>query len=422
MNIVLLSHTFLPVVGGRELVVHHLALWLHRLGHDVRVVVPGGWWKNRRYRSEYRVTRYPNVVKGRLRAKTWRSWIREKEMLSQISLDLKRGGADVIHAHTTYPSGYLAALARAAIPSAPPLIITPHGADINVIPSIGHGLRMDPQIREKIDHALTDCDRVTAISLGMEKTLVGALHEAGVCREKIVRVPNGVDVSRFNLDRVSAGTRIRQKFPIPYWARPVVTVGNYHERKGHEVVIEAMARVVEVEPRAFLVIVGRGTDVLEGLIQEFSVSDHVLLAGAIGQPRFPQAPGAEPDDSLADILVAAEVYVAAGIEQSAEGMSLAVLEAMAAGLPIVATDISGNRDLVENAQHGYVVPPKDVSAMADGILGILGDQEARSVMSGLARQRASEYAWEGVARRYLEVYEDAISGVREPALVEEAEQ
>lgn len=407
MNIVLLSHTFLPVVGGRELVVHHLALALHRLGHEVRVVVPGGWWKNRGFQSEYRVDRYPNLVKASLRDKNWRSRFREKEMLAQIKWDIRRSGADVIHAHTTYPAGYLGVLARKDLKTRPAFVITPHGADINVIPSIGHGLRMDGEIRDKIGYALAECDVVTAISGGIADVIEHALDEARVARSKIVGVPNGVDVSRFDRDREAARRRVSVRLKVPDGARLIVTVGNYHKRKGQEIAVRAMSEIIKRYPRVFLVIAGRGTQGLQRVVSERGLDEHVHLAGPISQP----AGSDYGDDLLADLLAAADVYVAAGIEESAEGMSLAVLEAMAASLPVVATDISGNRDLIADGVYGHVVSPNSASELAEGVLRILRNPEAGRRMAMLCRERALEYSWDRIAKRYVEVYRSATSDI-----------
>jgi glycosyltransferase involved in cell wall biosynthesis len=101
------------------------------------------------------------------------------------------GGFDVVHAHTTYPNGYAAARTRRF--SAAPLIITPHGEDINVIPELGFGARLDPQKNRKIEFALRHARTVTAIS----ETIVASLQDAGVPPGRIVRIPNGVDLERF---------------------------------------------------------------------------------------------------------------------------------------------------------------------------------------------------------------------------------
>ena len=152
MNIVLYVNSFLPALGGREVVVHYLAREFKRLGHNVRVLGPAGWWRLRKMRFEYPVHRWP----------TLRKFVPEKVQYAQLVLDNLMWGADVIHAHSTYPNGY--AVAKLRRRTNIPLVVTPHGEDIHVIPEINFGLRLDPVTEKKIKTALQSAQLVTAIS------------------------------------------------------------------------------------------------------------------------------------------------------------------------------------------------------------------------------------------------------------------
>jgi glycosyltransferase involved in cell wall biosynthesis len=77
------------------------------------------------------------------------------------------------------------------------------------------------------------------------------------------------------------------------------------------------------------------------------------------------------DDMLAVIYNASDMYISAGIDDGAEGLPLTVLEAMAAGLPILATNISGNMDVIQNEVNGYLIPPSDPSNLADTVIKLL---------------------------------------------------
>ena len=106
------------------------------------------------------------------------------------------------------------------------------------------------------------------------------------------------------------------------------------------------------------------------------------------------------------------MYVSAGVQRNSEGLSLAVLEAMAAGLPIAATRISGNTDVVTDGVNGLLTEPADETALAHAILRMLSDDLLRQRMSSAARETASRYGWVNVAQRYVKVYEDAIAQAR----------
>ncbi len=384
MNIVLYSNSFLPHIGGRELVVHHLARSLHELGHDVRVLGPAGWWRLRKYKYEYPVYRYP-VVRGRFK---------DPVRLLQLLADITWRGCDVIHAHITYPSGYIAGLLKRVRDI--PLILTPHGVDIHTIPELGHGLRLNPHLRKKIDYAVRQADAVTAISNSVECALLAA----GAEPSKLHRIANGVDLERF---RKPAEVDVRAWLGLPRNARILVTVGNYHPRKGQETLIRAMPRVLDGMPDARLVIVGRNTEALAPLIAERELIGKVIITGELsGAERTRET----ETDWLAAIHASSSVYMSAGTAEGAEGLSLALLEAMAAGLPTVATDISGNRDIIKDGENGYLVPPGDEEGVAQRVVNLLEREALRAAMSARARETVQEFSWRNIANLYLDLYQD----------------
>ena len=389
MKIVLYVNSFLPQIGGKELVVHYLAQALYQLGHEVRVIGPGRWWKDRGIVFGYPVFRYPILTRK----------LPELVKLSQLSLDLLINGCDVIHAHVTYPCGYLAARVKGLL--SVPLVITPHGVDIHVIPEIGHGLRLDPELAKKIGYALEKADALTAISA----SVVASLKDAGAPANKIITVSNGVDFERFGS---GSGQSVRNWLCIPESARLLVAVGNYHPRKGHELMVKAMPQILEAEPLAHLVIVGRDNDVLSPLIDNLGLHGKVICPGEL---KFPinittsGNNGANQTDLLANLYAAAEIFISAGISEGAEGLSLALLEAMAAGLTVVGSNISGNRDIVINRENGVLVEPGDVNGLALTIIDILRTPSSDLKMGQMAKSTAEQYRWEFIAQQYLKVYQ-----------------
>ena len=393
MNIVLYVNSFLPSIGGREIVVHNLALSLSKLGHRVRVVGPSGWWSYRKIRFEYPLHRWP----------TLKGLFNEQVMLSKLLLDTTIWRCDVIHAHSTYPSGYVAV--KLKILRNIPLVVTPHGEDIHTIPEIGYGQRLDPVQGPKIEFTLKKAELLTAIS----DSIVNSFLDAGAPKEKIRKIPNGVDTERF---QGTVLADVRKWLQLPKNSRLIVTVGNYRPLKGHEVLVRAMPMILKSEPRARLVIVGRHSNELNPLLRDLGLDGKVKLTGPIDFPSIaskdsnPQNP--QKPDWIASIYRNSEMYVSSGLGEGAEGLSLAVLEAMAAGLPIVATNISGNRDIIKNGENGLLVPPDDSDYLAKAILQILINNQTRIRMRVNAKELASKYEWNQVAQEYLAVYQEAI--------------
>ncbi len=394
MKIVLYVNSFLPTIGGREMVVHYLAKAYQKLGHDVRVFGPSGWRENRNRDLGYPVYRYPTVA----------NFFPNQTRLLQLFGDVVCRGCDIIHAHVTYPAGYISAHLKKI--KNIPLVITPHGNDIHVIPELGHGLRLDPQKNKKIKYALDNAELLTAISGSVEASLL----DAGASAEKIRYIPNGVDIERFSKH---AARNIFDWLGVPDSSKLIVTVGGYNRRKGQDVIVRAMPSVLKKEANAILVVVGRNTEALVPLIESLDLAGKVILTGGIAPPivtgdqRNIQVSGS--GDRLADIYSRSEMYVSAGVAEGAEGLSLAVLEAMASGLPVVASNISGNRDIVVDHENGLLVEPGDHELLAEAILKVFHDEALRKKMKVKARAVAEQYRWQKIAAMYLDIYNEAIS-------------
>jgi len=391
LNIVLLCNSFLPHIGGKELVVYYLAKSYKELGHEVRVVGPSSWLNNRQYKYGFPVRRYPSLVRG----KPENSWLRERELYYQMVFDLNVWGCDILHAHITYPFGYLAAKYKKKHPTVP-LILTPHGNDIHTIPELGHGLRLNPELNLKIEHAITTCDAVTAISESMASSIL----DAGADVSKIHNIPNGVDIDRFQ--KINNYPDIRQWLNLPENEKIILSVGNYHPRKGLQVLIKAMPEILSKVKNTRLILIGRGTDILKPLINELKLESHVTLTGSI---PFPTLDSDSSKDHLAGVYNICDIYISAGIDEGSEGLSLAMLEAMAASTSIIATNISGNRELVSEKKNGILVQPNSEKALSEKIIALLLDNELREEMSVFSRKKCDKYSWFSIAKQYILMYE-----------------
>ncbi len=400
MNIILYSHTFLPDVGGREVVMYQLGRALIARGHTVRVVGPQGFLENRQGAYDIPIVRYPRLLFGRALSDKYEQGLLELQMMPQLALDIALRGADVIHSHVLYPAGYVASLVRKLMPGKA-LVVTPHGVDINVAEDRGYGMRLDGNLRRKIDLALTECDAVTAISEGIFE----ALCQTPVENSKIHKIGNGIDLTRF------AGTStldVRKTLELPTNAKIILTVGNYTPLKGHEDLIQAMPFVLKQIPSAKLVIVGANTDHLRGLAEDLSVGGSVVITGEMPIPA-PHTGAHISPDLLAEIYKTSSVYISASNREGAEGLSLSLLDAMAASLPVVGTNIVGNRDVIENGVNGYLVPPGCISSLSSAIVEIFTNDSQAISMAKESLKIAEKRSWDKVAQQYEKIYERVLS-------------
>jgi glycosyltransferase involved in cell wall biosynthesis len=269
---------------------------------------------------------------------------------------------DVIDAHYFYPDGVAAA--RVARRFSRPLVITARGSDINLIAKISGPGRL---IRQAAEQAAS----VIAVSAALRRELIGL----GVVGDHVEVVRNGVDTSLFCLrDRRLA----REALGLD--ARPLVaSVGNLVREKGHELVLTAVARLDGVQ----VAIVGAGPE--KQRLQTLAAG-----LGLGGRARFMDN---MPQAKLADLYGAADVLA---LGSTREGWPNVLLEAMACGTPVVATNVGGVMEIVGDDSVGAVVTRRDPEEFATALRRIIERGSNREQI----RSYASRFDWGSVARRH----------------------
>jgi glycosyltransferase involved in cell wall biosynthesis len=212
-----------------------------------------------------------------------------------------------------------------------------------------------------------------------------AISVEGAPPEHIVVVPNGicVDDYRESMDR----TTLRAELGLPSGSRLIGSVGRLTYQKGHDLLIAALAQLRSRDVDLLLVGVGEGMERLRAVARGLGVEQRVHFAGY--------------RRDVQRLLGALDLYVHPA---RFEGMPNALLEAMAAGCPIIASAVDGNRELIEDGIHGWLVAPEDVDVLASAIDGVLRDRLAAAQRGAAAQQRVVERfsvdtmvdAWEAV--------------------------
>jgi len=201
-------------------------------------------------------------------------------------------------------------------------------------------------------------------------------------------IPNGVDLTLFGDRHIE---------PLPEFAEGIniLFVGRLEARKGVSCLLDAFARVKSELPHTRLLIVGpySASDMkpLEHRIRSLSLRDVHFL-------------GCLPERELARCYRTAHVFCAPSLGSESFGMVL--LEAMAAGLPIVASDIAGYRMVVRHQKEAYLVPPGNVEAIAQGLLTLLCQPDLRYSMVKQGQATVSRYTWEKISTEILDFYID----------------
>lgn len=209
-------------------------------------------------------------------------------------------------------------------------------------------------------------DKVFAVSEQVRRYTIDVDR---VPADRVETLYNGLDLSRW-----STVTRAAVDPQLPL----IVTVGNIRRVKGHDVFLRAAAIVVSKFPRARFSIAGEVLDAeffaeLQGLAQQLGIAQQVSFPGGVTDlPSFFRGAG---------------LFV---LPSRSEGFSNAIIEAMAAELPVVATDVGGNAEAVVDGTTGRIVPPEDVDALAAAMLELLENPERARAMAEAGRGRVKE--------------------------------
>ncbi|MEM8739497.1 MAG: glycosyltransferase family 4 protein [Planctomycetota bacterium] len=353
MRICLFTPTFLPSLGGAERMADTLARGLTERGHALCVLAPrprpdAGPAPEARHPSPgspglpYAVARYRRPPAQHL-------W---PELLAWRLRRLhRRWPFDVVLAFYAYPTGYAAT--RAARRLRTPVVVTPRGADLY---PLFHALRK-PRVKATIAAGYRDADRIVSISNWLTQRIVQVTGRTLEQLPPIDAVPNGIDLQAFDADLAAADPG---RLPLDEDTPFLLHMGRVVPVKQVDVAVKAVARCAAAlrERGVRYAIVGDGADLepLRAQIAQQHLSDTVLTLG--------RRSGAE----RAWLLRHARGFVTASRE---EGMPNAVLEAMAAGLPTLASDIGPHRELLEDRGWGLLHRAGDPEDLAQRLLQLL---------------------------------------------------
>lgn len=397
MKIALYSHLYLPNVGGAEIQIHNLATALKKAGHEVFVFLPWSNWSalgTLRRKLNYRAL--PLLPKTHTLAVDAMERGHERHWLVGVQLRAWQRllGCDVWHVHGGYPSGALVVqeLTRMSVPA----VLTCHGEDIQTLPAIGYGVRLERRRNDRVVDALQRFDGVIAIS----RSIRDEYAAAGVAAERTYCVPNGVDVPRIQRLQVDRDA-VRRRHGVAEGLPVLLTIGRNHPKKGYHLIPAVAAQLKAAGYEFEWWIAGRGAE------QVVQASVRAGLGGRIralqtkigGTCCLDSLPGAD----AIELYKSADVFV---FPTLLESFGLVVVEAMAAGLPVVASAAPGVSGIIDHDRTGLLVPIGDPDALALAIARLLDDPQLGRSLAAKASQAAARYAVGQVAKECVDVYRE----------------
>jgi glycosyltransferase involved in cell wall biosynthesis len=374
-----------------EILIHQVAARTADLGHRVTVLAPNKGLDT--HDLPYRL--WPVRGLGPL-SPLLPVQICEWFYLLQLLLAHRALSFDVLHCHALYPTGYIGAMFERR--TKVPLVTTSQGGDFHGVREIGYGLGLNPDPAPKIRQAIRAARAVTCVSRMIRDRAVSY----GIPSDRLFDIANGVDLEWF--DSLEDLSLPEEMASIPSSARLLLSVGRNHPKKRLEDVIRAFAYIAGQYDDLFCIIVGHGVPSLEPLVRELAVERRVYLLEQI--PKITShrwSPDMRfPARELLAIYKRGHIFA---LPSLAEGFALVIAEAMAAGLPVITTDVPGNNDIVRHGENGFLVPVRSPQALAEQIGRLLDDPQLHARMSANARGTAAGYDWNEITRKYLEVYE-----------------
>lgn len=294
--------------------------------------------------------------------------------------EASRADYDVLHAHWVVPNGFMALGASRL--RALPLVVSLHGSDVFVSESKGAFRWTAGRVFHRASGATASSDDLAhrAVALG--------------ARDKPVVIPYGVDTERFRPEGGERRRRARRELGISENERMILAVGRLVRKKGFEFLVDAVAEIGERAGPLRLVVAGKGD--LEGELR--------ARARAGGVERRVQLVGNVDRDVLPDLFAAADVVAVPSVRDDAgnvDGLPNVLLEAMAAGRPIVASRVAGIPDAVREDRDALLVPERDASALAATLERLVGSAELARSLGASARRRAEEaFSWKLAGERF----------------------
>lgn len=377
MHIGIYSETAFPKIGGQEIVLDALARTFLALGHRVRLLAPHPGSKHtiRDDLLPYPVDRHPRFISTRYFMDWYGRYLRRQHL---------RHAFDVVHCHSVYPCGYLAAALKRT--SGIPYVLTSHGGDVRE----GNVRITKPGNRRRHELGIQQADALIAIS---RFTHDGFLR-LGARPDQIAEIPNGVDRERV----AASATRPTNLRPDIVPRGYFLFLGRLHSRKGVDVLLRAAATSRRQGDAAGMkiVIAGDGPEraTLEQLAVQLGLGDSAIFLGMVaGEEKFYLLQNARA------LVAPSRVW---------EGLPLVILEAYAAGCGIIGSDTPGVADMIRPGQTGAIVPAESVDALSRALSAAWAHSDSCRHWGENARQWSFEFDWKNVAARHLQLFERVI--------------
>jgi glycosyltransferase involved in cell wall biosynthesis len=375
LEILQVSSTFPPVIGGTETVVFETCRELVKKGHNVTVVTSDLYYKDEEFKAKetvdgIKVLRFRNkrFLGGYGHCPEGLQWIKDNY-----------NDFDLVHLQGY--NRYLSEIPIKFLSGKIPTVFTAHGfihTKKNRIPKLIHDKTIGRQIKN-VDMCtmLTPLDKID-------------LNRLNVPENKTIIIPNGVDVEQYKRVTKQQVESFKKKFKIK--PKTLCCVARIHESKGYQYIIQAIK-----DTDYNLLIVGPDGGykaTLQKQIEYNNMQDRVIFSGRV------------TDQELKICYSACDMFVLAS---EWEGFGLVVIEAMASGTPVITSDSGALNYLIKNNKNGYITKFKDTEALKEKIIDLMEDKANQNKFIIEGKVTAEKYSWKTVIEKNLNMYNNLIN-------------
>jgi len=382
-RICLVTHFFPPHMGGIEKVSYEQSKRLTESGYQIDVLTSKIKGQNEYPAKGIRVFPYSTInIAERIGVPYPILSIEAYRKFSQV---IKK--CDLVHAHGhVYMSSYLAG--KFAKKYKKPFIVTQHNTFIDYQSILNMLEHLNDLIIGK--SVLKHADRIITVS----KETMKYVLRLGADKSKTSVMYNGVDIDYFHPANKAEN---RKKLGLPKNRKIILSVRRLVYKNGLDTLIESASHVTRNHPDVLFVVAGKGPSrkLIEDRIKELGIEDNIKLTGFV------------PDNLLPAYYDAADYFVLPSA--SGEGLPLVLLEAMACGLPVIATTVGGTPEIIDHMKNGVLVPPRNPEAMADTLSKLLSEKKLEKSIGEEARIVVeNRFNWEENLRQLQDIYKEVI--------------
>ncbi|VVB53036.1 Glycosyltransferase Gtf1 [uncultured archaeon] len=373
MNVLFLNYEYPPIGGGAGNATKYLLNEYSKI-KELRVDLITSALGDRI--EEEKISENISLIQLPIRKKDIHFWTQRETISYALAAQkyIKKSGVkyEVCHAFSGVPCGFIAQEQR----KKQPYIVSLRGSDV---PGFNNRFALQyvflkPLIRRMWKHA----SAVVANSEGLKELALKTNPN-----QKIDVIPNGIDTAEFK-----PGKKKNDTFRI-------ITVSRLIERKGIHHLIDAAPKVLKENPDTEFVIIGEGD-------LEQNLKEQVKMLGIEKNIKFM---GYMPHEKLPEIYANSSVFV---LPSQNEGMSNTIMEAMAAGLPVITTETGGSKELIKDGINGKIIKQNNSQEIADAIISYAQDKNKIMSHGHSSREKALNMSWENVAKNYAEKYAEII--------------